>query len=97
MGRKGRRRQRVRGPVHRRCSRQASHHLRTAPRPVKVRDLAPNRDYLASTFDPVSGERTELGADPPRRNRIVDGESPRGTTADWVLVVRPQKETADSA
>ena len=47
------------------------------PRSVKVRDLAPGHDYVASTFDPVSGERG-TGCDSLRCNRIVDGESAQG-------------------
>jgi hypothetical protein len=57
-----------------------------APKPVVVQGLAPNAEYRASHFDPVTGKRKDLG----KVRAKADGAWPcpaPDTKHDWVLIV----------
>jgi hypothetical protein len=56
------------------------------PRPVLVRQLAPNQEYRAWRIDPVSGERKDLGKVTAKDNDSWN--CPPGDIGhDWVLIV----------
>jgi Protein of unknown function (DUF4038)/Domain of unknown function (DUF5060) len=58
------------------------------PRPVKIRNLETGRGYTASDFDPVTGELSEAGPVRPDATGSWTAIPPRGTTTDWVLVIK---------
>jgi hypothetical protein len=57
------------------------------PGAVKVNHLEPGVRYVASHFDPVSGERKPLGDVKPDAGGSWRCETPSGVTQDWVLIL----------
>ncbi|MGC8639969.1 MAG: DUF4038 domain-containing protein [Isosphaeraceae bacterium] len=55
--------------------------------PVKCLNLDPKRDYLARSFDPVSGITVNLGTVHPDAKGTVSVSPPEGSKTDWVLVL----------
>jgi hypothetical protein len=53
-----------------------------------VNKLETNRSYSASYFDPMSGERTEIGPIKVDSNGSWSVQPPAGA-ADWVVVLAP--------
>lgn len=56
-------------------------------RDVKVRRLEPDVHYVASHFDPVSGERKPLGDVTSDADGVWNCRAPAGTNHDWVLIL----------
>ena len=61
--------------------------------PVTVRKLERDAQYIASTFDPVSGHHNEIGPVKADADGSWTAAPPAGTDGDWVLLLeaRPAK------
>ena len=58
-------------------------------RPVLVRHLETGRAYSAKSFNPVSGELSELGPARADAAGTWTASPPPGIDTDWVLIIRP--------
>lgn len=61
------------------------------PRPILVKQLAPQTDYAVSLFDPVAGRRSSLGKIKTDENGTWQAPSP-AWKHDWVVVLERQGE-----
>ena len=55
--------------------------------PVVVRKLEPDTHYIASSFDPITGQRDEIGPARPDADGSWTAAPPAGTDGDWVLLL----------
>ena len=59
--------------------------------PVTLHQLESDAAYVATYFDPASGQRTQIGPIVPDVNGSVTVAPPAGADADWVLIVEAKR------